>query len=397
MDLSAVSAIEKLDVTGRRVLLRLDFDVPLSDGEVVDDTRIRAALPTIEYLLERDARIIALGHLGNPSGRVNPELSMEPVAVRLAELLPSGEVILTDSPVGDGAKRVALDLRDGHMALLENLRFHAGEAQDDDKFARGLAAMGEVYINDACSALQYAHASIVRVPKMFNKKAAGLLLKKEIKTINTLLKKAEHPFVAVIGGAKLSDKVGLIENLLNRLDVLMVGGGVANTFLAAQGHIVGCTGIERDKLPLARDLLRQIKDAGIRLLLPIDVVGTEDPDSEEVTTVVVGRISEGARVADIGPGTIAMFKDAVSRSNTVFWNGPMGIFERERFREGSFGLARTIAGSAAFSVVAGDDTAIAVRQSGMEKGFNHVSTGGAASLGMLEGRVLPGLQALVAK
>jgi phosphoglycerate kinase len=397
MDLATVPRMEKLDVGGKRVLLRLDFDVPLMQGDITDDARIRAALPTIEYLLERDARVVLLGHLGQPSGKVVPALSMEPVAMRLAELLPTGEVVLTDSPVGDGARRVVLDLRDGQVALLENLRFHAGEEQNNEKFARGLAALGDVYINDACSAIHLAHASIARVPRLVGKRAAGVLLQQELDAFNTLLSKVEHPFLAVIGGARFSDKADLIKSLLGTVDVLIVGGGVANTFLAAGGNAIGRSEIDRDKLPLARELLRQLKDAGVRLLLPTDVVIADDLDSKEPAEVPRDRVPEGALMVDVGAGTRAMFKDAISRCHQVFWNGPLGVCEKIPFREGTASVARAIAGSAAYSVASGDDTVAAVKGAGMEKGFNHVSTGGGALLKLLEGAALPGLQSLVAK
>ncbi len=394
MDVSAIPTIEGLDVGGQRVLVRLDLDVPIEDGAVADDTRIRATLPTIEYLTARNARVVVMDHLGEPSGRVVPALSMEPVAVRLAELLTSGEVFLTDSPVGDGARRVSLDLRDGQVAVLENLRFHAGETRNDDKFSRGLAALGDIYVNDAFGVIHHRHASIAGLPRLMSKRAAGLLVRQEVTALDRLLTKVEHPFVAVFGGG-FSENVPLIQSLMSRLDVLVLGGDIANTFLAARRHNVGRSTVERDKLAHARDLLRQISEAEARVVLPVDVV-TQSPGDGTAEVLLEDIPAEGV-IVDVGVKTRALYKDAVSRANTVLWKGPIGQLDQGSSREGSVALAKAIAGSAAFSVVIGDEARIAVRQSGMEKGFNHMSTGGEAALEMLEGRVLPGLQSLVAK
>jgi len=394
MDLASVPKLADLNVESRRVLMRVDFNVPLADGAIRDDTRIRAALPTIEHILGRGGRLVLMSHLGRPKGRPVPEYGLEPVAVRLAELLGVGEVHLTDSCVGDGARRVSLDLRDGQVALLENLRFHPGETANDEHFSRGLAALADVYVNDAFGAAHRAHASTVGVAAFLREKAAGLLLEKEVAAIGRLLGEVERPYVAVLGGAKVSDKIGIIENLLRRVDVLVIGGAMANTFIAAAGGEVGGSLVERDKLPLARDLTARAEGQGVRLLLPVDAVVAAAVDSEETATVDARAVPDGRSAFDIGPESARLFGEVISRAGTVLWNGPMGVFERERFAAGTLAMAGAIAASAAFSVVGGGDSVAAVRQSGKERGFDHVSTGGGASLEMLEGKVLPGIAAL---
>ncbi|MCP4599648.1 MAG: phosphoglycerate kinase [Proteobacteria bacterium] len=394
MDFATIPKIKDLALCGQRVLIRVDFNVPLANGKITDDTRIRAALPTINYALELGARVILMSHLGRPKGRPNPIYSLEPVAMRLAELLEVGEVRLTDSCVGDGTKRVVLDLRDGQVALLENLRFHAGEISNDDKFAKDLASLGDVFINDAFGTSHRAHASVVGVPNHIHKKAAGLLLEKEIETLGRLLGGIERPYVAVLGGAKVSDKIGIIENLLTRVDMLIIGGAMANTFAAAARGKLGASLVEKDKLPLARELMTRAESQGVKLLIPTDAVVASSPDATESQVVPLNDVPEGQMALDIGPDSSAMFREAISRSGTVLWNGPMGMFEKPKFAEGTFTIARAISGSAAFSVVGGGDSVAAVRKTGLERGFDHVSTGGGASLELLEGKVLPGIASL---
>jgi phosphoglycerate kinase len=394
VDSAAIRKVGDVEVEGQRVLVRVDLNVPLADGKVADDTRIRAVLPTIEHLLARGGRVVLASHLGRPRGRPVPELSLEPVAARLAELLAIGEVALTDSCVGDGARRVVLDLRDGQVAVLENLRFHAGETANDDKFARELAALADVFVNDAFGAAHRAHASTVGVAALVREKAGGLLLEREIAALSKLLGEVTRPYVAVLGGAKVSDKIGIIESLLSRVDTLVIGGAMANTFLAAAGGRLGASRVEQDKLPLARSIVGKAEKLGVRLLLPTDALVAASPDADVVESAPAREVPDGAMALDIGPQSVARFKEAVGRAGTVFWNGPMGLFERPLFAEGTNSVARAIAGSAAFSVVGGGDSVAAVRKAGLERGFDHVSTGGGASLEFLQGKTLPGIAAL---
>jgi phosphoglycerate kinase len=396
MEIPAIRKVSDINVESLRVLVRVDFNVPLADGQVGDDTRIRAALPTIEHLLGRGARVVVMSHLGRPKGKHVPELSLEPVASRLAELLDIGEVTLTDSCVGDGARRVVLDLRDGQIALLENLRFHAGETKNDDKLARELAALADVFVNDAFGTAHRAHASTVGVASVVRERGAGLLLLKEIDALGKLLGEVERPYVAVLGGAKVSDKIGIIENLLAKVDALIIGGAMANTFVAATGGRLGSSLVEEDKLPLARNIIGKAESQGVKLLLPSDALVAAGPDADAAEVVPAGEVPDGMSAFDVGPQSIAAFKEAAGRAGTIFWNGPMGMFERPRFAEGTMAVAKAIAGSAAFSVVGGGDSVAAVRKAGLERGFDHVSTGGGASLELLEGKTLPGIAALVA-
>ena len=395
MDLSKIKKLGDLEVGGKRVLVRVDFNVPLKDGVITDDTRIRAALPTIENLIGRGARVVLMSHLGRPKGKPEAKYSLEPVAARLAELLASGEIALSDSCVGDGARRVVLDLRDGQVAMLENLRFHAGEEKNDDKLAKELASLGDVYVNDAFGTAHRAHASTAGVPALLHDKAAGFLMEKEVRCLGKLLGEVDKPYVAVLGGAKVSDKIGIIENLLSRVDSLVIGGAMANTFVAATGGSLGTSLVETDKLPLARDLLGRAESKGVKILLPSDAVVASGPDSTETMVVPADKVPAGMAAFDVGPASRAKFREVIGRAGTILWNGPMGMFEKPQFAEGTTAMAKAIAGASAFSVVGGGDSVAAVNQSGLEKGFDHISTGGGASLEMLEGKILPGIAALV--
>ena len=389
--------VQDLPVEGRRVFLRVDFNVPLSKDTVPkigDDSRIRAALPTIRHLMERGARIIIGSHLGRPDGKVVPGLSLEPVAVRLAELLDS-EVVLADEPVGDGARKVVSDVRDGQIAMLENLRFDAGEEGNDEIFARALASYADVYVNDAFGTAHRAHASTAGMVPMFGDKGAGFVMAKEIEFLSKLLGEVERPYVAVVGGAKVSDKIEVIEALLTRVNEIVIGGAMANTFLEAQGKHLGKSRVERDKLPVARNFLRLASEKGVTVHLPTDVIVATGLDADASQVATIDAIPETLMALDIGPGTLARYAKVVAAARTVFWNGPMGVFEKPRFAAGTLAVAKAMAENRfALTVVGGGDSAAAIVQAGLADKVSHVSTGGGASLEFIQGLDLPGIAAL---
>lgn len=390
-----IRSVKELPVEGKRVFLRVDFNVPLTPaGGIADDSRIRASLPTIEHLRERGARLVIGSHLGRPKGAPDPAYSLEPVGARLAELLGT-DVVLTDEPVGDGARKVVSDLRDGQIALLENLRFHPGEEANDDAFARALASYADVYVNDAFGTAHRAHASTVGMLKYVADKGAGFLMLKEIEFLSKLLGTVERPYVAVIGGAKVSDKIAVLEALAARVNKMLIGGAMANTFLAAVGKSLGKSKIEADKLALARSFLKKADERKVTVLLPRDLVVASSPDDREGRVVPVDQVPADAMALDIGPETRRGFADEIARARTIFWNGPMGMFERPPFAEGTLAVARAIADNRrALSVVGGGDSAAAATAAGIVDKVSHVSTGGGASLEFIEGRPLPGILAL---
>jgi phosphoglycerate kinase len=392
----AIKSIEQLPIEGKRVFIRVDFNVPLTPARgVADDSRIRASLPTIRHAIDRGARVILASHLGRPKGGPSPQFSLEPVGARLAELLGK-EVFLTDEAVGDGARKVVSDLRDGDVALLENLRFNPGEEANDDGFAQKLASYADVYVNDAFGTAHRAHASTVGMiahvaPEM---KGAGLLMMKEIQFLGRLLGEVDRPYVAVIGGAKVSDKIGVLENLLGRVDAFLIGGAMANTFVKAKGGEVGKSKIEEDKLALARAFLKKAEDKGVEVLLPVDVVAAAGLDATATEVVPADRVPGELMALDIGPKSAAGFADRIARAKTVFWNGPMGVFEKKPFAQGTLAVAKAIASCRGLTVVGGGDSVAAVNEAGVADQVTHISTGGGASLEFIEGQKLPGIAAL---
>jgi phosphoglycerate kinase len=384
--------IEELPITGKRTFIRVDFNVPLDKGNITDDTRVREALPTIKHAVARGAKVILASHLGRPKGKVNEEFRLEPVGARLAELLEL-EVIAADDCVGDGVKKLAMDLRDGQVLLLENLRFHKEEEANDPIFAEKLAALADVYVNDAFGTAHRAHASTQGMVRHFKDRGIGYLMRKELRYLGELLSKPARPFVAVLGGAKVSDKIAVISSLLNKADSVLIGGAMAYTFLKAQGQEVGKSLVEADNLVTASDILKQAQERKVEVLLPSDHVVAAKAD-EAAGRVVKGAIPGELIGFDIGPDTVKTFARKIQEAKTVFWNGPMGMFEKTAFAAGTMGVAKALAESRAVSVVGGGDSAAAIAQSGLSDKITHISTGGGASLEFVEGKVLPGVAAL---
>lgn len=391
----AIRGVKDLPVEGKRVFLRVDFNVPLTPARgVADDSRIRASLPTIQHLLDRGARLVVASHLGRPNGAPDPAYSLEPVGAHLADLLGI-EVLLTDEPVGDGARKVVSDLRDGQLALLENLRFHPGEEANEEPFARALASYADVYVNDAFGTAHRAHASTVGMVRYVADKGAGLLMDKEITFLSKLLGEVEKPYLAVIGGAKVSDKLGVLESLAGRVDKILIGGAMANTFLKARGASLGKSKIEEDKLALARSFLKKADERAVQVLLPRDFVVATGKDAPEGRIAALGGVAADEMALDIGPETARGFADEIARARTVFWNGPMGVFEKPPFAAGTVAVARAVAANQrAITVVGGGDSVAAVEQAGVAAQITHLSTGGGASLEFIEGKTLPGIAAL---
>jgi phosphoglycerate kinase len=397
-------SIRDLALNNHRVLMRVDFNVPLEDGRVIDDTRIRETLPTVEYALRHGARLVLVSHLGRPKGKRNLAMSLKPAAERLRMLLDKelarGENVgFCPECIGPEAEEMAGKLEQGQTLLLENLRFHPEEEANDAKFAKQLAGLADYYVNDAFGTAHRAHASTVGVTRFVQKAAAGLLMEKELQYLGKVLRHPDRPFVAILGGAKVSDKIGVIRNLLDKVDALIIGGGMAYTFLKAQGEQVGKSLVEEDKVDLARELLKEAKNRKVRFLLPTDHVVAEKIDPNAIVqTVSSGHIPAGLMALDIGPKTVEAFADEISRAATILWNGPMGVFEVAPFARGTFTIAEAVAENVgATSIVGGGDSVSAVNAAGVADKMTHISTGGGASLEFLEGKKLPGVEALTDK
>ena len=390
----AKKTIRDVDLSNKRVLVRVDFNVPLdADKHITDDSRIVGAVPTIEYLLKQNAKVVLMSHLGRPKGEVNPKYSLAPAAKRLAELL-NKPVAMAQDVIGPDADSKVAALQPGEVCLLENLRFHAEEEKNDPAFAKKLAEYGDVYVNDAFGTAHRAHASTEGVAH-YLPAVSGFLIEKELQYLGKALEQPDRPFVAILGGAKVSDKIGVINNLLEKVDVLIIGGGMAYTFQKAQGKGIGKSLLEADKVDYAREMIEKAKEKGVQLLLPVDnVIADAFSNDANIQVQEGGDMPEGWMGLDIGPKTIQLFTDAILSAKTVVWNGPMGVFEMENFAKGTRAVAQALANSSATTIVGGGDSAAAVQQMGFGDKISHISTGGGASLEFLEGLTLPGVAAL---
>ena len=386
-------SISDLDLSGKRVFMRVDFNVPLADGKITDDMRIEAALPSIRYVLEKHGRLILASHLGRPKGKPEPKYSLRPVATRLTELLGKPVQFAPDC-VGAEVERLVSNLKDGDVLLLENLRFHAEEEKNDPAFARQLAALCDVYINDAFGAAHRAHASTAGIVSYVRQAAAGFLMQKEIEALSHALTKAERPYVAIVGGAKISDKIELIENFINMANTILIGGAMAYTFFRAKGLETGKSLVEVDKIGVAKQLMTKASQRDVLIELPVDHVVALSLDSTDAVVMSIQNTPPDRMGLDIGPETVRRYSELIRQAKTIVWNGPMGVFENPSFAQGTFAVARAVAEANAFSVVGGGDSAAAVARAGVESRITHVSTGGGASLEFLSGQKLPGLEAL---
>jgi phosphoglycerate kinase len=390
LDMFSKKTVTDIDVKGKRVLVRVDYNVPIKDGKVTDDTRILAAMPTLNYLLDHGAGVILCSHLGRPKGGPDPKYSLTPVADYLSGLLGK-RVAFAEDCIGPKAEAAAKALKPGDVLLLENTRFHPEEEKNNPEMARQMAALADIYVNDAFGSAHRAHASTEGVAR-YLPAVAGFLMEKEIQYLGQAIANPKRPFVAILGGAKISDKIGVIRHLLTTSDQILIGGGMANTFFKAQGYPVGDSLVEEDALETAREL---VKDGSNKLRLPVDIViGDRFDNDAQKKVMAMSPVPDGWRILDIGPNTVATYSKTVHSAGTVVWNGPMGVFEFPNFAEGTFGIARAVAESGATSIIGGGDSVAAINQSGLSDKITHISTGGGASLEMLEGLVLPGVAAL---
>lgn len=387
-------SVEDLQVNGKKVLVRVDFNVPLDENKnVTDDNRIVGALPTIKYLVDNNAKVILCSHLGRPKGEFNEKYSLKPVVKRLAELLGK-EVKMADDVIGDSAKKLAAELKDGEVLVLENVRFHKEETDNDREFSKELASMADLYVNDAFGTAHRAHASTAGVAE-FLPSACGYLIKKEIDIMGKALSNPARPFVTILGGAKVSDKIGVITNLIEKVDALVIGGGMAYTFSKAMGGKIGNSICEDDKLELAKELIKKAEEKGVKILLPVDNICADAFSNDaNILVAAAGEIPDGYQGLDIGEKTIELFENTLKDAKTIIWNGPMGVFEFPNFANGTKAVAKIVADADAVTIIGGGDSAAAVEQLGFADKMTHISTGGGASLEFLEGKVLPGIDVL---
>ncbi|HPQ69492.1 MAG TPA: phosphoglycerate kinase [bacterium] len=390
----AVKYIDELELEGKHIFLRADLNVPLAEGKITDDTRIRAVLPTVRKVLRDGGRLVVASHLGRPKGKYDEKLSLMPVAERMAELLDR-DVIMAPDVVSDGVKVVAQQLKDGEVMMLENLRFIPGETANDPEFAAKLAELATVYVNDAFGSSHRAHASVEALPRLVEEKAAGYLMRKELRYLKEALADPERPFWAILGGAKVSDKIGVVNTLLDKVDGLIIGGGMAYTFLAAKGFEVGKSLVDGGRITYARETLARAEKKGAKILLPVDHVVAATIAADAAVKIVTNQdFPTDMMGLDIGPETIRLYTDALVGAKTIVWNGPMGVFEHAPFAAGTIGIAKAVAESGSISIVGGGDSVSAVKKAGMADKISHISTGGGASLELLEGKELPGVTAL---
>ncbi|MFS0780125.1 phosphoglycerate kinase [Bacillus sp. 1P06AnD] len=386
-------SIKDIDVKGKRVFCRVDFNVPMQNGQITDDTRVRAALPTIQYLMEQGAKVILASHMGRPKGQVNEELRLTPVAKKLSELLGK-EVAKANEAYGDAVKAQIEKMNDGDVLLLENVRFYPGEEKNDPELAKEFASLADIFVNDAFGAAHRAHASTEGIAKLIPA-VSGFLMQKELDVLGKALSNPERPFTAIIGGAKVKDKIGVIENLLEMVDNLIIGGGLAYTFIKAQGHEIGESLLEEDKIELAKTFMAKAKEKGVNFLMPVDaVIAPEFGENVETKVVDIDAIPADWQALDIGPKTVELYAQTIKESKLVIWNGPMGVFEFDKFANGTKGVAQALADSGAYSVIGGGDSAAAVEKFHLGDKMSHISTGGGASLEFMEGKQLPGVVAL---
>lgn len=388
--------IEDIDVKGKKCLVRCDFNVPLKDGKITDENRLVGAMPTIKYLVDHGAKVILCSHLGKPKGEAKPELSLAPVAKRLSEMLGKEVVFAADdNVVGENAKKAVSEMKDGDVVLLENTRYRAEETKNEENFSKELASLAEIFVNDAFGTAHRAHCSTVGAGQFLQERVCGYLIQKEIDFLGSAVENPERPFLAILGGAKVSSKLGVINNLLDKVDTLIIGGGMGYTFLKALGHEIGTSLVEEDKIDYAKDMMAKAEEKGVKLLLPIDIVYASEFAEDAEPHITEGRdIPAGNMGLDIGPKTRELFAEVVKASKTIVWNGPMGVFEFENFAKGTKAIAETMAEADATTIIGGGDSAAAVNQMGFGDKMSHISTGGGASLEFLEGKELPGIAAL---
>ena len=387
-------SIEDVNVKGKRVFVRVDFNVPMADGQVSDDTRIRAAIPTINYLVEQGAKVILASHLGRPKGEVNEDMRLTAAGARLEELIGK-PVKKLDESIGEAVEKVVNEMQEGDIVLLENVRFHKGEEKNDEELSKAFAKLADVYVNDAFGAAHRAHATTEGITKFVDVAVSGFLMQKELDVLGKALSNPERPFTAIIGGAKVKDKIGVIENLLEKVDNLIIGGGLAYTFVKAMGHDIGKSLLEEDKIDLAKSFIEKAKEKGVNFYMPMDtVVAAEFSNDAETKVVDIDQIPSDMMGLDIGPKTAEKYAEVIKASKLIIWNGPMGVFEMEKFANGTKAVAQAMAETAGYTVIGGGDSAAAVEKFGVAEKMDHVSTGGGASLELMEGKELPGIVAL---